>query len=100
MPVSSDIEIGNLTTSPAILRTGANDSENLKITFRNSGVTSRTVTVFLEGSTDPDNVIQTLTLPAGWSIVGKGTLGNGNTIQAAQDSGTDVFYFIEEVLLT
>lgn len=98
MAVSNDVLKGQLTTSFATLRTGANAGETLMVAFRNSGGSTRVVTVALNGTADPDDVKATISLQPGWRANVKTRLGNGDTIDAKQDTGTDVFWFIEALI--
>lgn len=95
MAVTTTIVQGHLTTSVATIRTGANSSEYLVINFRNSGGSTRTVSLYEDGSTDPDNHIADIVLQTKYVAKVQARLGSGNDIRAVQDVGSDVYYSAE-----
>lgn len=99
MAVISDVLKGNLTTSVVALRTASNNSEHLVITFRNSSGSTRTVTIY-ENGTGTGDIKRTIELETLWSADVKMRLGNGDDVRAKQDSGSDVYWFIEEDILS
>lgn len=98
MAVTTTVAQGHLTTSVATIRTGANSSEYLVINFRNSGSSTRIMSFYEDGSTDPDNHIIDVTLQAKYVCKVQARIGSGNDIRAKQDAGSDVYYSAEIVI--
>lgn len=87
------------TSKASIVDAVANNTEAIvrKLSFYNSGSSSRTVTVHVvevSGTADTGNTLAVKTIPAGktWNVIeiqGE-ILTTGMTLQASQDAGTDV----------
>lgn len=98
MALTSAIAQGTLGTSVSTVATGANSSEHHTTIFRNSGGSTRVVTLYVNGS-GAANEIATIQLLTGEFAHVKTRLGNTDTLQAKQDAGSDVYWTDEMDIL-
>lgn len=96
---SSIVDQDTLTTSVAILRTGA-ATEYHEITFYNRTGSDVTVAVYINGTANTNQIGGDLFLEAsGGHAIFKGRIGVGNTIQAKASANTSVTWTDEMTTL-
>lgn len=99
MAVTNDVSQGTLTGSGTVdtLRTGANSAEQVTALFRNASGSTRTVTVYVNGTAGA-NAIATVTLETlEWFTLGIG-LGTGDTLRAEASAAASINWTISEVI--
>ena len=99
MAVTNDVLKGTLTGSGTqdTIRTGANSAEQVTVWFRNAAGATRTVTIYLNGTTAAEIVVivTLLTLESCSFNVG---LGSGDTLYAEASDATSINWFVSEVI--
>ena len=98
MAISAANNKGVLTgaSTQDTLVTGASTVEQVRITFRNYDASSRTLTIYVGGTTSTD-VVFSFPLDAGESAVFTEQLASGTSVYAEASAATAISYFIEEL---